>query len=433
MTITACVNYEDPTGYIRPKIIRALRKYVPDIEITNDPTSNLQWSSYETIDWDHIQANPTTSLACSYVIRKALIRKHYLSNTINTWLVKHPESVLGRHVPETYHLELDYVEYLDEALEEMYELRESLAGNEEREEGEEKEWWILKPGMSDRGQGIRLFSTYAELESIFQEFEPESDDDDDDDDDDDSPEDKQHTGVITSQLRHFVLQRYLPNPLLLPHPTTEQPHKFHLRVYVVAAHALRVYLYRDILVLSASVPYTPPTSTSTSNQGLGLDAHLTNTCLQTGTGDARHPASVSVHDFWSPQTLLPHKEAIYAQLATVVSELFRAAVSGQRVHFQTLPNAFEIFGLDFLVAAAAEGEEGKPRVELLEVNSYPDFRQTGDELGEVVEGLFEGVAEKVVGPFFRKAGVAEAEAEAEGKDAEERMRLVYEEDLMGGW
>ncbi|GAO47638.1 TTL-domain-containing protein [Saitoella complicata NRRL Y-17804] len=428
MTITACVDYEDPTGYVQPKIIKALQKYEPDVEITDEPTSHLQWSAYETIDWDHIQSNPTTSLACSYVIRKALIRKHYLSNTVSSWLVKHPESVLGRHVPETYHLELDYVEYLDEALEEMYELRQSLEGNEEREQ-EGREWWILKPGMSDRGQGIRLFSTYDALESIFQEFEPESDDEDDGSSSfPTTGEDKSDTGVITSQLRHFVVQRYLPNPLLLSLPATGQNHKFHLRVYVVAAHALRVYVYRDILVLSASEPYTPPKAAAGEDgDGLGLEAHLTNTCLQSGERQAG-----SVHRFWSPSTLLPHKDAIYDQIAAVVGEVFKAAVGSQRIHFQTLPNAFEVFGLDFLVAEGDEGT-GVPRVELLEVNSYPDFKQTGKELGEVVEGLFEGVAEKVIRPFFCKEVDVSGEGEEGTESKEERMRLVYEEDLMGGW
>lgn len=39
------------------------------------------------------------------------------------------------------------------------------------------------------------------------------------------------------------------------------------------------------------------------------------------------------------------------------------------------------------------------KVYLLEVNSYPDFKQTGDELSELIEGLFEGVVEVAVKPF----------------------------------
>ena len=46
-------------------------------------------------------------------------------------------------------------------------------------------------------------------------------------------------------------------------------------------------------------------------------------------------------------------------------------------------------------------------VSLLEVNSYPDFKQTGDELSSLIDGLFEGVVDVVVKPFL--AGVKECE------------------------
>lgn len=60
-----------------------------------------------------------------------------------------------------------------------------------------------------------------------------------------------------------------------------------------------------------------------------------------------------------------------------------------------MPNAFEIFGVDFLV----DGTEGKAW--LMEINAFPDFAQTGTELKEdLVGGLFEEVVDLVVRPFF---------------------------------
>lgn len=126
-------------------------------------------------------------------------------------------------------------------------------------------WFVLKPGMSDKGQGIRMFSTEDELygrshltcvasvlisyllqsTAIFESFEPESDDEEEEDEEEDDapeklsagqdaeqiermkklalqdfPEDEESvgseqvesdeeedgTGVQTSQLRHFVIQ-----------------------------------------------------------------------------------------------------------------------------------------------------------------------------------------------------------------------------------
>lgn len=37
---------------------------------------------------------------------------------------------------------------------------------------------------------------------------------------------------------------------------------------------------------------------------------------------------------------------------------------------------------------------------LLEVNSYPDFKQTGDQLSSLIDGLFEGVVDVALKPFF---------------------------------
>jgi tubulin--tyrosine ligase len=63
------------------------------------------------------------------------------------------------------------------------------------------------------------------------------------------------------------------------------------------------------------------------------------------------------------------------------------------IHFQPLPNAFELFGLDFMVDA--EGTTW-----LMEVNAFPDFAQTGGELQDLVKGLMEGVVDVAIKPFF---------------------------------
>ena len=63
------------------------------------------------------------------------------------------------------------------------------------------------------------------------------------------------------------------------------------------------------------------------------------------------------------------------------------------IHFQPLPNAFEIYGLDFLVDA-------KGTAWLLEINAFPDFAQTGKELDKLIQGLFEGVVDVAIKPHF---------------------------------
>jgi hypothetical protein len=332
-------------------------------------------------------SHSSTTLINAYIIRKALIRKHYLSTTAFNHIVKYRDSVLATHMKPTVSFEVDYAEFLDDALLEEYELLESLQKNEELPD-EEKEWWILKPGMSDRGQGIRLFNSMEALQEIFEEWDPESDDEEDEEgaervaNDDDN-------GIMTSQLRHFVAQPYIHSPLLIE----GNPNKFHIRTYVLCVGALKIYVWKPMLALFAGKPYVAPgSSPGDEDEELDLGGHLTNTCLQNGAHDG------SVQAFWSlpsSQPGLPStwKESVFEQIRQTTGEIFEAAARGMSIHFQPLPNAFEVFGLDFLVDA-----QGTPW--LLEVNAFPDFKQTGEELNEVVEGLWEGVVDVAVAPFF---------------------------------
>jgi tubulin--tyrosine ligase len=411
----ALIDYED--AYVQPLILEALKSRLREdsytlissvSELPNPATPFLTIGAYESLPFEHIMSHATTSLANAYIIRKALIRKHYLSTTAYNWVTKNPSSILATNIKSSCDFELDYAEFLEEALVEAWELQSSFHKNEGKE-SEEREWWILKPGMSDRGQGIRLFSTEEELQSIFEEWEAERPDSDDEADQPESNQEKQEKGgdyIVTSHLRHFIAQPYVHPPLLIP----SNPCKFHIRTYVLASGSLKVHVYKPMLALFAATPYVPPWSTSTSNP-TDLSAHLTNTCLQTGSHDG------SVQAFWSLTLTPSQKREIFSQICATTGEIFEAAAKGMMVHFQTLPNAFEIFGLDFLV-------DEKGTAWLLEVNAFPDFKQTGEELRGLVGGLWEGVVEVAIKGFFG-AGIKE---EITGSE-EQNMVLVRQLDL----
>ncbi|KAH3917537.1 hypothetical protein HBI56_109180 [Parastagonospora nodorum] len=424
--IYALIDYEDP--YVQPLILAALEKRLPastyelitSISQLPSPSSRLlQWVQYESIDFDHLMDHSSTTVANAYVIRKALIRKHYLSTTIANWITKYPDSILKKHVKPSVEFEVDYAEFLDDALIEAWDLKESWARNEEKDE-KDREWWILKPGMSDRGQGIRLFSSEEELTSIFEEWDPPSDDEDEEGDARSDAADD-NDGIMTSQLRHFIAQPYIHPPLLLAPPNTPDSsaslRKFHIRTYVVATGALKVFVYRPMLALFAARAYVPPWAAELhSDRAEAMKSHLTNTCLQ-DSGDREG----SVGLFWSLPDVLPSqpdvptpkhsadwKEQVFTQLCSTTAQTFEAAARGMGIHFQPLPNAFEIFGLDFMVSVEEGRELG---VWLLEVNAFPDFRQTGDELKGLVEGLFEGVVDVGIKPALGLGGGEEGGAE----------------------
>lgn len=54
-------------------------------------------------------------------MRKGLIRKAHLAHNLKKWTAKHPDGLLAASVPETHIMEVDDVEYIDEALADVYE------------------------------------------------------------------------------------------------------------------------------------------------------------------------------------------------------------------------------------------------------------------------------------------------------------------------
>lgn len=70
--IYCLVNYED--NYVQPKLLKALRRlsnFRLIHSVTEVPKHGklVQWSAYEQIDFEHLLANPNSTLSCSYIIR----------------------------------------------------------------------------------------------------------------------------------------------------------------------------------------------------------------------------------------------------------------------------------------------------------------------------------------------------------------------------
>ncbi|KAJ3719732.1 tubulin-tyrosine ligase [Lentinula raphanica] len=389
---------------------------------SNSPALLLQWSSYDEIQ--HELSINQSILQSSYIIRKCLIRKHFLSRSIFSYLTKHPKSVLELAWPRTYEMEISFADELDELFaDELWELGEEL-GTSER-------WWILKPGMADRGNGIRLFNDRQTLEHILDEFEEKEEETED--------EQESNTAVITSQLRHFVIQEYILHPLLFDprevpigpessKPNVLEGYKFHLRAYCVASGALTLYLYNRVLALFSSLPYTVPNASdsSTSTQ-VDLAPHLTNTSLQTHRGEQGvrllnelvgcHILSDGFEDH--PILTLDDVDDILGQISSVLSETFKAALENP-IHFQAIPNAFELFGADFLIDSTKS--RSRFQIKLLEINAEPAIELTGPRLGWILEDLFVDIGKVCVEPFVETEQQAGSVRDDDGWDVGETRR-----------
>jgi hypothetical protein len=124
---------------------------------------------------------------------------------LTSYVTKHPDCFLATHqgVPKTWSIDISWADELDEMwFGELYELGRLLDENGERDS---KKWFIVKPSMSDRGQGIRLFETKDSLREIFESFEYGGSDNGNESDLPTS-NGQADTSIIASQLRHFVIQ-----------------------------------------------------------------------------------------------------------------------------------------------------------------------------------------------------------------------------------
>ncbi|CCF52070.1 hypothetical protein NDA11_006465 [Ustilago hordei] len=470
------------------------------------PGKDLYLADYDLLPFEELLPSSCSSTkgkqpqCSSYVIRKALIRKHYLASALNTYAVKLPPGPAAKRfrtcTPKTWHLEIQFADELDELLmDDLYDLAELLETNHsciDQGRGDDVRWFILKPGMADRGNGIRIFSTLEQLQTIFEEFQPESDDEDEEEDDDGDEEGEKRAGtsssfdqdgsgyagkdtsVMASQLRHFVIQEYIRSPLLVDPVSSvdsnlqaaqaseklnigdrrgSNTRKFHLRAYVLCVAGLAVYLHDDMLALFAPLAYREPSEATVDE----LECHLTNTCLQEdgrlAVGNDARPKEENVF-LWSDlggssfrdpgakasdspaQTLSPEMmEDVRCKAAEVIGASFEAAAKAGSIHWQMWPNAFEVFGVDLMVGYDDETDaKGRQlKVWLLEVNAQPDFAQTGARLSSVIERLFERVCEIAVLPYHSESRTAE------GLDAwnvgESRLgtTLCFREDLGRGF
>jgi tubulin--tyrosine ligase len=178
----------------------------------------VQWSTYDEIDHELTHSDHNHVLSSSFVIRKALIRKHFLSRCIRSYSTKHPDSVLRTAVPKTWEIEISFADDLDDLwADELWDLSDLLDESVASPETDGR-WWVLKPGMADRGMGIRLFDSKERLRRILEEFDDDCQSGDGDGDGDGAAAPTDNTTIAISQLRHFVIQassaslfRMIPN------------------------------------------------------------------------------------------------------------------------------------------------------------------------------------------------------------------------------
>ncbi|CAF2549871.1 unnamed protein product [Rotaria sp. Silwood2] len=353
---------------------------------TSNSDKILYWLEYEDIDFDMLyrlakQSHDKKILANSYCIRKGLLRKANFALFVQKHLAKQPDSILRNHYPETHILDLGHPDYLDEALNEAFELRDILEEN--TKESVEPILFILKASILDKASELFIFYTQSQLEEFFTNKYDEDDDDDD----------------SIANVREWIVQRYIKNPKLL---SIYQNRKFHLRVYVIAERNLRIHVYDGILALFASLSY------DNDKQSFDRLRHITNTCAQV---DSQLNEDDLVKEFFTLENIDNDiRSNIFEQIKLIIKDIF-TGLHNEITIFQALKNAFEIYGFDFLI-------DENNQVYFLEANAYPDFKQTGNLLSILIKELFQNLVQHIILPYFGY--------EQTNKITQRNLHLVYD-------
>ena len=349
---------------------------------------DIYWLEYEDLDFEKLIYAEKKLLFNSFCIRKGLIRKAHVAYYIRKYLLKNSKSCLSNYVPETYVFELDYLDYLDETLNDCFEVENELKENENRILNNQTTIkYILKSSLTNKGAEILIFDRRSQLEEYFIERVKNFNEDEDD---------------CTIDIREWVIQKYIQNPLLL------NKRKFHLRVYVLAVGNLKVYVYENILALFSLKEYRDDNFSKDY-----FSSHITNTCVQFGNNEKFEEAEC-IKEFWnlsfdseSEEKNKFIKNKIFNDIKNCVAEIFNC-LGCEKIVFQPLENSFELYGFDFLI-------DSNMNCFFLEANAFPDFKQTGTNLNNLIKTLFYQTISIAIDNYFNIVSVCEPN----------NMHLVY--------
>ncbi|KAG9053677.1 hypothetical protein FS842_007479, partial [Serendipita sp. 407] len=148
-----------------------------------------------------------------------------------------------------------------------------------------------------------------------------------------------------------------------------------------------------------------------------LSAHLTNTALQAQHGEENvrllqelvgsRLFSASSQNVETARLTQGDVDFIIDEVAASLGEVFRACLTSP-VHFQTLPNTFELFGVDLLVTYNPAINDRPFQVHLLELNAEPAIHLTGPRLEWILEELFNEISHTCQGKPAFVSGYASA-------------------------
>ena len=341
--------------------------YYTDTDFTTPiwSTIQLQIDEFERLGFEVSMSSATDNnlmIISAYPVRKGLIRKSNMCYLLQKYARKRSTSCLNRCIPRTYVFELEDVDYIDEALNDCYEVRDMrLDGSE---------IYIMKAAIVDKAQSIHIITDPQQIYDIC---------------------------ISEPDIREYIIQQYIVNPLLI------NSKKFHIRVYVLCVGNLTVYVHQEMLCLFATHKY--------NTDYTDVSAHITNTCVNESVDGFNETEQIQLLTEVMNDSDCVN---ITSQINACIHDVFECLHS-EPMYFMPSSNSYELYGFDFMI-------DTDHHVYLLEANAQPDFSQTLDRLKYVVENVIENTFQLAIDTRFHTT----TQHNNTKSPATDTMKLVYQ-------
>lgn len=248
--------------------------------------------------------------------------------------------------------------------------------------------WIYKPASSNRGRGISVVKSGADVKNIcFPSPPAESDDCDVAPGESPSRKGKARLPAIFMPDQRGVVQRYIQNPLLM------NKRKFDIRCYCLVArnHPKYLVFYHPGYCRLTNKDYTNDEASICDNT-----IHLTNNAIQKGNANyleakeslIQTPAALA--DAVEKEGNASAAEYVRTKLDHDIKRCMVDVIKAGKTKMQRKHGYFDLFGLDFMIT-----EENK--LILLECNTNPALALTNSVLEAMLPGVVDGAIELVLG------------------------------------
>ncbi|CAK56346.1 unnamed protein product (macronuclear) [Paramecium tetraurelia] len=210
--------------------------------------------------------------------------------------------------------------------------------------------WLLKPADWNRGEGVHVFNTLEEVETLIKSY---------------------YYGKGNYECKEFVIQKYIERPLLL------SGRKFDIRCWVLVSQEMQYFLFKEAYIRTSGTAF------SLDNKDRYI--HLTNNAVQKNAqnyGQFEDGNQLSLNRF---QQLLDQQETTYnfrKQGWPMIKDVVKITMNSTRMNKRNRKYGMQLLGYDFMI-------DENLKLWLIEVNANPCLEESSNLLKMLIPRMLD--------------------------------------------